>query len=265
MTERYTHGHFGAVVDNHAARTAADSAAFLLPHLRSHQVLLDIGCGPGSITSDLAARVGKTIGIDAAAEAVARARRDARGAGNLELGQADVYHLPFAGESFDVVYAHQVLQHLGQPVRALREALRVLRPGGILAVRDSDYATMVHDPHQPLIDRWLELYSAVARHNGGEPNAGRMLFGWVHAAGFTEVTATTSTWTYATAEAVARWTRLWTSRLREARLGKDAIRLGFADRDEIERLAAGWEEWSRQPHPYFAFMHGEVLAMKPRD
>jgi ubiquinone/menaquinone biosynthesis C-methylase UbiE len=264
MKERYTHGHVGAVVDSHARRTATDSAAFLLPHLKDTWALLDLGCGPGSVTLDLAGQVAFAVGVDAAPAAVHRARHDAsmRGVGNCEFIVADVYRLPFADSTFDVVFAHQLLQHLRDPVAALREAGRVLKPAGIVAVRDSDYGTMVHDPHQPLLDRWLALYCELARRNGGEPDAGRMLARWVGAAGFTGLRPSTSTWTYATPEAVEHWRALWTSRLSDARMGEDAVRLGLATRTELQDLAAAWDRWARSPHPFFAFLHGEVVAMK---
>lgn len=263
--ERYTHGHRGAAVDSHARRSAVDSAAFLLPHLERGQALLDLGCGPGSITIDLAARVASVTGVDSAPEAVARARRDAaaRGAGNCHFTVSDVYRLPFAGARFDVVFAHQLLQHLNDPVTALREARRVLRPGGIVAVRDSDYGTMVHDPREPLLDRWLQLYCELARRNGGEPDAGRMLRRWVAEAGFVDSQVSTSTWTYATPDAVEHWRTLWTSRLLEARMGSDAVRLGLATRAEVESLAAAWNHWAASPNAFFAFLHGEVIARRP--
>ena len=135
MAEQYTHGHFGTVLDDHSQRTAANSAAFLLPHLKSTDRVLDIGCGPGSITLDLAQHVESIVGIDAAPEAIARAEVDAAGRGlaNVEFHVADVYSLELADASFDVVYGHQLLQHLGRPVAALLEAQRVLRPGGTVA------------------------------------------------------------------------------------------------------------------------------------
>ena len=99
----------------------------------------------------------------------------------------DVYALDADDETFDVVHAHQVLQHLSDPVAALVEMRRVLVPGGLLAVRDSDYAAFVWAPEDPLLDRWLALYHEVVRANGAEADAGRFLKGWVLAAGFADV------------------------------------------------------------------------------
>lgn len=261
--ERYTHGHHRSVVGNHSLRTAADSAAFLTGQLSTNMRLLDIGCGPGSITLDLAGLVNDVVGIDAATEAIdhARAAQELRGVDNAVFVTGDVYELPFDDDVFDVVFAHQVLQHLAEPVRALREARRVVRPGGLVAARDADYGTMVHDPHEPRIDRWLDLYHRLARANGGEPDAGRMLARWFEAAGFVELNVTTSTWTYHQREAVLTWRDLWVSRLTVARFGELALETGLADQAALDEMAAGWEAWAASPTAFFAFLHGEVVAV----
>lgn len=264
MESRYTHGHHGTVVDNHATRTAANSAAFLLPHLQPDMRLLDVGCGPGSITIELAEMVGSAVGIDAADAAIEHARSAAAaGTTHVRFEVADVYDLPFDDQSFDVVYAHQVLQHLGDPVSALVEARRVLAPGGLIAVRDADYGTMVHSPHDDRIDHWLELYHALTRRHGSEADAGRYLLEWVTDAGFVDAVATTSTWTYASPEAVTAWRDLWVSRLTEARMGHDLLDLGMADAGDIRDLADAWDVWAAADTPFFAFLHGEVIAVAP--
>ena len=158
-------------------RTAEIDAAFLLPHIKKGMRILDTGCGPETITVGLAgyAEPGEVIGIDQADEIVDHARAYARdkGVANVRFETASIYDLPFQDADFDIAYAHQLLQHLAAPVAALREISRILRPGAILAVRDADYGTMTHHPHDPLLDRWFEIYHQVARANGGEPDAGR--------------------------------------------------------------------------------------------
>src|SRR5674476_1594575 len=148
-TDVYTHGHHESVLRSHSWRTAANSAAHLLPYLREGQRLLDVGCGPGTITVDLAAHVapGPVIGVDTSAEVLERARRHAAELGapvSFQVG--DVYALDFPDASFDVVHAHQVLQHLTDPVAALREIRRVTRPGGVVALREGDYGAMTWYP-----------------------------------------------------------------------------------------------------------------------
>ncbi|MGI9647819.1 MAG: methyltransferase domain-containing protein, partial [Acidimicrobiia bacterium] len=212
--EVYTHTHEPVVLASHAARTAEEAAAFLLPHLTPGMRLLDLGCGPGSITVGLARYVAPapTIGIDQSQDALGAAAALAveKRVGNVEFRRADVYELPFDDGSFDVVYGHQLMQHLADPVTALIEARRVLSSGGYLAVRDADYQTMTHHPHDPMLDKWLEGYRNLARQNGGEPDAGRRLVEWVRAAGFDHIHATASTWLFATPAERAAWADLWT-------------------------------------------------------
>ena len=143
MPDAYTHGHHESVLRSHRWRTAENSAAYLLPHLRPGLSVLDVGSGPGSITADLAALVapGRVVGTDASADVIAQASADHTAPGlSFEVG--DAYALPYDGGEFDVVHAHQVLQHLTDPVAALREMSRVCKPDGWVAARDADYAAM---------------------------------------------------------------------------------------------------------------------------
>ena len=148
--EVYSHGHHDSVLRSHGWRTAENSAAYLLPWLKPGDRVLDVGVGPGTITIDLAARLpdGLVVGIDSAPAAVAATQTLAaeHGVGNLRVSLGDVYALDFPEKSFDVVHAHQVLQHLSDPITALREMRRVCAPGGLVAVRDADYTAMTWYP-----------------------------------------------------------------------------------------------------------------------
>jgi ubiquinone/menaquinone biosynthesis C-methylase UbiE len=262
--DRYTHGHHDSVLASHRTRTAANSAAYLLPHLEAGQRLLDVGCGPGTITVDLAQRLapGEVVALEREASVLAEVERLAvgRGVDNLTTVVGDVYGLAYADGEFDVVHAHQVLQHLSDPVAALREMRRVTRPGGLVAARDADYAAMTWYPLDPRLDRWLEIYHAVARSNGAEPDAGRRMLAWAKAAGFSEVVPSASTWVFADASSRGWWGETWARRTLDSDVATQAVAEGIATRQELEQAAAGWYAWREHPDAWFAVLHGEILG-----
>jgi SAM-dependent methyltransferase len=264
--EVYSHGHHDSVLRSHRWRTAENSAAYLLPWLKPSDRLLDVGVGPGTITVDLAERLadGLVVGIDSAPAAVTATGMLAveHRASNVQVLIGDVYTMPFPEGSFDVVHTHQVLQHLSDPVAALREMRRVCVPGGLVAVRDADYATITWYPASAALTRWLELYRQVAISNGGEPDAGRRLLSWATEAGFGDVGASASAWCFATSSDLAWWSETWAERLRESDFGRQAEARGLSDSTELARIAEGWLDWGRLPHAWFAVLHGEVLCRR---
>lgn len=262
--DTYTHGHHASVVNAHAARTASDSAGYLLPHLTAGAAVLDVGCGPGSITVDFARIVapGRVIGLDRSEDVISQASALSRerGTDNAEFVTGNIYDLDFADESFDVVHAHQVLQHLVDPVAALREMRRVARAGGIVAVRDADFRGVFWFPEVPELDEWMELYQQLARGNQAEPDAGRHLLSWAQDAGFTEIRPSSSNWIYATAERRAGHAESWANRVLHSAFAEQALERGLTDRPGLERLAEGWRRWGRTEDGFFLIPNVELIA-----
>ena len=297
----YTHGHTRAVVKQHAARTAENSAAHLLPLLESNQRLLDVGCGPGSISIGLAKRVQHVEAVDNMPSVLAQARAAAAqsrgGGGSIRFVQASAHELPYGDAEFDVVHCHQLLQHVGDPVGVLREMRRVCRPGGVVAARESVYSTMRGEggesegaegecldasssssssssnsrgcrcrSNRARIDRWREIYMAVCRHNGAEPDAGLFLQRWMLDAGFTpaNVCFSSSVVTYSSEDELFRraWGEAWAERTLHS-FGAQALQHGVADSQaELEEVAAGWRAWAADPAAIFLYVNGEVLARR---
>ncbi|MFT3798574.1 class I SAM-dependent methyltransferase [Microbacterium sp.] len=258
----YTHGYDESVLRSHRSRTAENSAAYLLPLLKPTDHLLDVGAGAGTITADLAEIVRDVTATEMGPDelSITRATLAERGAGNVDFRVADIHSLPFADAVFDVTHAHQVLQHVADPVQALREMARVTKPGGVVAVRDSDYAGFCWWPEIPALDTWLRLYRTAARANGGEPDAGRRLLSWAHAAGLGAATATSSTWCYATPAERAWWGGMWADRILNSAIAQQLTRSGLATPDDLREISDAWKEWAEHEDGWYSVLHAELIS-----
>jgi SAM-dependent methyltransferase len=263
----YTHGHHESVLRSHRSRTAQNSAAYLLPLLKPTDRLLDVGAGPGTITVDLAELVADVTATEIGEEelTLTRATVAERASGNIDFRTADVHALPFEDDTFDVTHAHQLLQHVADPVQALREMARVTRPGGIVAVRDSDYAAFCWWPQLSALDTWLDLYRAAARANGGEPDAGRRLLSWAHAAGLDDVAASSSTWCYATPTERAWWGQMWADRILNSAIAQQLVDSGLAAPGDLREISDAWKEWAADEDGWVSILHGEIICRLPAE
>ena len=159
---------------NFSRRTAASHAAFLLPHLQPGMRILDLGCGPGSISVGLGDDV---IGVDLEP-----------GPASIPLAQGDATRLPFRDASFDAVFSCAVMQHLPDPLTALKEARRVCRPGAVIGLADADWGGALVHPPDPLIERGREIQAQL--RGDASPYVGRRLRELLHQAGFARAQST---------------------------------------------------------------------------
>lgn len=256
----YTHGHHESVLRSHRWRTADNSAAYLLPHLSAGMHVLDVGCGPGTLTADLASRVAQVTAVENTAAVLDLARAEMANRTNVSYVVTDAHRLDFADDTFDVVHAHQVLQHLADPVLALREMRRVCKPGGVVAVRDSDYLGFVWYPENAHFDEWMRLYQEAATANGGEPQAGRRLLAWAREAGFDDVTASSSTWCFASPDDRQYWGGMWADRIVQSALATQLLDAGMATRSALQNISDAFRDWIGDEDGWFSVLHGELIA-----
>ena len=191
----YTPGHTANAVTFMAQRRAATHAAFFLPQLKAGMRLLDCGCGPGTITLDLARRVAPAtvIGMDRSDVQFASARATAAREGlavTFETG--DIERLPFPDASFDAAFAHALFEHISDPARAAAEIRRVLKPGGCLGLRSPDWGGFLLYPFPPEVERAIAAYRALMTDNKGDVLAGRKLPSFLRRAGFARVVPSAS-------------------------------------------------------------------------
>ncbi|MEX2225303.1 MAG: methyltransferase domain-containing protein [Dehalococcoidia bacterium] len=250
----------------HARRTAQRNAAFLLPHLTPNMRLLDVGCGPGSITIGLAAALapGETTGVDASDEAIDSARRRAteENCTNVRFEVADAYALPFEDATFDAAFMHAVLQHLADPLAALREVRRVLKPGGVIGVADADYDGSIIAPDDPMLRRSFDVMAALRERGTGDVRVGKRLRSLLHEAGFERTVASANAQSDGTADAV-RWTGEFQAQYYAAPAFVDHVALtGIATRDEMDAMSNAWRAWSTHPGAFWARFHCEAVGWR---
>jgi ubiquinone/menaquinone biosynthesis C-methylase UbiE len=189
--ESYTPGHSQNAVDFMSKRSLASHGEFFSSHLTPGVCVLDCGCGPGTITLDIAARVfpGRVVGIDFVASQIERARANAerKATANVEFQTSDCYSLPFEKSAFDRAFSHALMEHLAHPTKALREIHRILKPGGVIGVCSPDWDGLLMAPPSPELDQATEAYAALQGRNGGDLRVGHKLGTYLAAAGFQEI------------------------------------------------------------------------------
>ena len=263
--ETYTLGYDDTAVALMAARTAASHAAFFLPHLPPGQAVLDCGCGPGAITRGLADLVapGRVLGVEIEPTQVAMARDGAGPRTNLGFEVGDVYELPVESDTFDRVHIGAVLMNLRDPARALREAFRVLKPGGAIGVREGDQGGDIIAPSDPIVDKGMALYTRLRKHNGHDPFLGRRLRGLLHEAGFERIEVSAAYESHGTPEGVREVARLWHGMITKSNVGRQLVELGWANEFALRMMAAKCESFAERPDAFAATAWCQAVAWKP--
>jgi ubiquinone/menaquinone biosynthesis C-methylase UbiE len=252
--EKYLHGY----TEEHRAflssRTATREAAFFLPFLRKGMKLLDCGCGMGALTTSLAEWLdpGEVIGIDREPGQVEAARAWAaeKDIHNVRFEIGNIYEIPYPDASFDAVFAFTVLEHVREPLRAMREMRRVLKSGGVAGIYDPDYATMLQTPSTSGLHELTRLMLRFSEENAS-PYYARHQRQYLLEAGF----ARTEGFVFAigggnpqfiassyqivlkpTIESIRPW----------------LLEHGLTDNAHLDELLAEGQAWSERPDAFFA-------------
>ena len=242
------------------ARRTGAGAAFFLRHLRPGMRLIDCGCGPGSITVDLAQAVtpGDALGIDLREEALTHGRQLARdrGLSNVMFQVATVYQLPCPDAAFDAAFACAVLQHLAAPRAALTEMRRVLKPGGVIGIMDGSSTITFRYPTNPLLEAWDTLRGRERQYRTGRPAEALQLRVLLREAGFTRTQASGAMTTEAgpPAGTLEETRRVAQNHLLQLRVvqGKLALEQGWVTPHELEQMAEALMAWGDAPDAFYA-------------
>lgn len=264
--EVYTHGYGEPTRQWLSQRRAAQAADFFLPHLRAGMRVLDCGCGPGSITVDLAAMVapGAVVGIDIEATQFADARAIAaeRRVDNVEFQVASIYDLPFPDASFDAVFAHTTVEHISRPQAAFEEVRRVLRSGGVFGIRDPDYGTWRMEPSTPGLRSFAAIVQRVQELNGASPNYAPHQRDLLLRAGFTRSEAGASAMGAGSPEALEASRIFLEEQFRQPVMIDAAAQCGY-DATALQGILEEVTAWSLRPDAFWALMLCHAIAWAP--
>ena len=192
MTQSYVHGY-----DPKENRRLNDQAFTLVDLLHSDSIfpkgsrILEAGCGVGAQTVTLAAKNpdAQIVSIDISDVSLSEAKTTigSMGLKNVTLRQADIFNLPFEPQSFDHIFLCFVLEHLADPVLALMELHRVLKPGGMLIAVEGDHGSTYFHPDSPYARQAIHCQVALQAQAGGNALIGRALYPLLSQAGFDDV------------------------------------------------------------------------------
>lgn len=248
-------------------RSAEVYADFLEPLLSSDDVLLDVGCGSGSITVGLAPAVGHVIGVDVDADEFSDAREHAVASGldNVEFRRGSIDGLDFPDGHFDACLAHSMVETLERPLDGLREIRRVLRPGGVVAVASVEYGGLIlGGPHEDVLRSFYDLRTQLWQAEGvADPYRGRALRGLLHAAGFERIEATTTSISYGTPSKVRAFGLDRAEDCRDDWYANGAEALGSATSEDVREMERAWIAWSESPEAYAAFSWCRAVGFSP--
>jgi ubiquinone/menaquinone biosynthesis C-methylase UbiE len=264
----YSQGHHESVLRSHASRTAAKDAAFLLPHIQPHHKILDVGCGPGTITSGFCAYVpnGSVTGVDASEDAISQARTLASSSpnppNNLTFQTANILNgLPFPDATFDIIFTHQVLLHMPNHLTAIREMRRVCKPSGLLTSREGHVATFTWYPDPTgTLALWGDAMVKIITLAGGSPHT-VALHAWFREAGLdpARMIKSTSTTSYSKPEERKWWGQLYKERIEKSDVREKFLGVGVTE-EQLAVMGQAMLDWADDVDGVFAFIQYEVIC-----
>ena len=250
QNEIYTPGHTDNATNFMATRSLDSHGRFFVPYLSRNDTVLDLGCGPGTISVDMARMVapGHVTGIDLGESQIAQARQHAGevGVSNVDFYMESCYELPFEQGSFDRIFCHALMEHLADPVGALREAFRVLKPEGMIGLCSPDADGWLLSPPSSELDAAVRAYADLQRANGGNLRIGKNFGVLLQAAGFTAICLSARYECYSSLSFIGEY------------LALQLEQRGFS------RHATTLREWAKDPNGMFAQAWVSAVAQKSR-
>ena len=251
---------------DYAKRTAEEQAAFLLPYLKPGMNIIDVGCGPGSITLGIAKAVapGLVTGIDHDSVNIEKAEGLAEETGieNAAFKEGDVLPLPFEDKSFDGAFENNVFTHLaGNSVQCAKEVYRTIKTGGFFGARDADADSVVWGNISEPIKKLDSLFKLWHKSRGSDITLGKRLPAVLREAGFINIVTSISGDTKSSPEDVHSHAEITLS-LIDGPFGKAVLENEWADEGTLKNIKETIKEWGENPDSFFSNVHVEVIGWK---
>ena len=269
MTNLYIMGYSDALLRILSSRSVATWCGYLAERLRPGVRVLDVGCGPGSISAGLAEAVapgGELYGIDIEPSQVELAARAAgkRKLGNAEFSVADVRELPFADGFFDLVHCSDVLTFIPDAVPALKEMRRVLKSGGVLGCREIIMDSfLIHPDPTGILTRGYGVFADILEADGGHPQMGKDLVGHLERAGYTDIQMSAAFEVFSGPERLKLMYDLGEQWYFTSGVQVPATQYGAASDCMLDEMRQARDRWYQSTGAMAAFAYGEAVAVKP--
>tara|TARA_B110000879_G_scaffold209784_1_gene298316 strand:- start:426 stop:1262 length:837 start_codon:yes stop_codon:yes gene_type:complete len=247
------------------SRSLQECAGFMLPKLKPNYKLLDCGCGPGQIATGFAKLLseGEVVGIDANIEHVnkARALAEKNNLTNMSVHQGNIFNMPFEDNTFDVAFFHTVICNIHDPITALKEVNRVLKPGGIIAAREPDYSTSIWFPESNDLQLGLRALKNV-QQGYSDALVGSKLKHYINKAGFSSPEVSASCDTYGSPEKITEIASYLKAQLLSKDVYESLIEDGYLDAIGVEKACQAFDDMCTNPDSIYMYALVEVIAKK---
>jgi len=254
--QQYSGGYAQHTLNEFSKRSMEKEGQFFKKHVKAGQTLLDVGCGPGSLSIQLAEMVstsGFVHAVDVQSEQFPSAHAD-----NIQFQQASIFQLPFADKTFDAILAHAILYHLNDQHSALLELKRVLKPGGLLGIRDAEFGGDVCYPKVDGLDQAWDIAEACFNAAGSDIYFGRKQSSSLIKSGFEilSLSASYDIFCHSSGYSPQGFSLFWQNYIQE-----HADTTSYT-KEAIDRATAAVKRWGNHPDAYYGRTRCEAVAHK---
>jgi SAM-dependent methyltransferase len=259
---RYNMGYSEQQIRMMCERTLKTHGRFIIPYLKPGMTVLDCGCGPGTMTIDIAKAVfpGKVVAIDISAEQlqVAKANAAAENVTNIVFQAASVSVLPFADNTFDLVFSQALLDHLVKPLDAIREQKRVTKNGGIVAAHSGYFSHKILYPTNPILEEAISLRWQVIAENGGDVDIGIKLGELFYQAELRDIRFTV----LCDNRDVSLYASCFADEVFDFPYFKKLLTEKRITIEKLQAFQDAWHAFAKIPYAYYGSLWGEVVGKK---